>query len=88
MKIGELSNIFKPMQNLNSNLLNSINLPDKRTRVERREDFEKELEDIDLEAIINLKETIQNMHQEEDNIFLWKQKENIENTLIKYIRTI
>lgn len=62
-----------------------ITLPDKRSRTEIREDFEKELELLDREALSELKNKVFEAQNTDE---LWRYKEEIENALIKQIRYI
>jgi hypothetical protein len=68
----------------------NIPLPDKRSRAERREDFEKELASLDKEALIELRDKIQDIyeHSESHELKLWEYKEDLENSVIKLIRYI
>lgn len=61
--------------------------PDTRSRVERREDFEKELEALDKMALIELKDTILDMSSSDlYQSKFWDKKEDLENSLVKLIR--
>ncbi len=66
----------------------SIPVEDKRSRSERKEDFEKELEALDKEALIELRDKVQNIsdYTEEYETEFWKHKDDLENTVIKLIR--
>ncbi|WP_133151118.1 hypothetical protein [Vibrio cyclitrophicus] len=59
-------------------------LSDRRTRAERREDFEKRLGTIDKDFISNLKETV--IQSEINSNEYQNCKEDIEDTLIKFLR--
>lgn len=58
-------------------------IPDKRTRAEVREDFEKKLKALDKDAIEKLKNKILDINEPDDLMVL---KEDIEDSLIKFIR--
>ncbi len=58
-------------------------VPDKRTRAEVREDFEKKLKALDKDAIEELKNKILDIHEADDFIYL---KKDIEDSLVKFIR--
>jgi hypothetical protein len=58
-------------------------MPDKRTRAEVREDFEKELESLDFAVIEELKEKLLDAHDPKEVFSL---KEDLENSLVKFLR--
>ncbi len=64
--------------------------PDKRSRAEAREDFDKELASIDKSSLIELKnkllEVSENPKGNQDDI--WSLKNDLENSLIKFIKYI
>lgn len=66
----------------------SLPTVDKRSRADRKEDFEKELEALDKEALIELRDRIQDIsdYTEEYESEFWKHKEDLENSVIKLIR--
>jgi hypothetical protein len=68
--------------------LPSAPLPDKRSRAERREDFEKELAALDKDALIELRKKIQDIdeYSETYKSDFWAYKEDLENSIIKLIR--
>lgn len=62
-------------------------VPDKRSRTEIREDFEKELVALDKKALIELKETIIDISEyDSGESKLWAHKDDIENSIVKLIR--
>ena len=67
----------------------NIPVPDKRSRKEIREDFEKELVALDKKTLIELKETIIDIRDNElGESKLWAHKDDIENSIEKLIRYI
>jgi len=66
----------------------SLPTVDKRSRAEWREDFEKELAALDKDALIELRDNIQDINDYSDNheSELWTHKEDLENSVIKLIR--
>ena len=63
--------------------LPSIPVRDNRSRAEVREDFERKLEELDLEAIELLKEKAVNIIEPDE---FFKLKDDLENSLIKFLR--
>lgn len=61
----------------------SISVPDKRSRAEVREDFERELEELDLPALEELKEKALDTT---DPSRFFKLKDDLENSLVKFLR--
>ncbi|KPZ53783.1 hypothetical protein [Pseudoalteromonas sp. P1-25] len=86
-----LDGITNPLQGMQIPEYTSANtpVPDNRSRVERREDFEKDLSSLDKKALIKLKEQIIDLGKyDSGQSELWKHKDDIENSLIKLIRYI
>ena len=77
--LGGLANLPAP----SSYSTPALSLPDKRTRAEIREDFEKELAALDFKEIEGLKEKLLDIREAKDIMPL---KEDIENSLIKFLR--
>jgi hypothetical protein len=61
----------------------SISVPDKRSRAEVREDFERELEALDLSALEDLKQKALDASEPEEFFDL---KDDLENSLVKFLR--
>ncbi len=61
----------------------SISVPDKRSRAEVREDFERELEELDLSALEDLKQKALDASEPEEFFDL---KDDLENSLVKFLR--
>ena len=82
-----LAETFKGLQ-MPETKMPSIPHIDKRSRAERREDFEKELAALDKEALIELRDKIQNIDDYSENYEseFWTHKEDLENSVIKLIR--
>jgi hypothetical protein len=68
----------------------TLSTPDKRSRTERREDFEKELAAIDKDAILELESRILDISSYGDSSKddFWDTKETVEKTLVKFLRTL
>ncbi|MEZ9178309.1 hypothetical protein ACP43V_08670 [Vibrio genomosp. F10 str. 9ZC157] len=83
--MAKMANVLSSMESSQTNLPNYKPLiPDKRSRTEIRDDFEKELKALNKDAIEKLKNDICDMDQysEEYN----NSKNDIENALIKILR--
>lgn len=85
--ISGLSDTLKGLQ-MPEVKMPSIPTVDKRSRAERREDFEKELAALDKDALIELRDKIQDINDYSEGFEseFWSHKEDLENSVIKLIR--
>lgn len=94
-----MTNRFDAFSNLGNNLgglgslestMPNLTLPDKRSRAERKEDFEKEISALDKKAITELKDKLIGLTKDADGRQedIWLLKNDLENSLIKFIRYI
>lgn len=82
----DISNIMSGLSTMTENRPYDMTgpiIPDKRSRSEVREDFEKKLKSLDKDAIEDLKAKLVEAHDPEEVMAL---KEDIEDSLIKFIR--
>ena len=82
----DISSIMNNIDSLTGNRsfeIPSPIIPDNRSRAERREDFEKRLKSLDKKAIEDLKERVIETSDSEE---LMNLKEDIEDSLVKFIR--
>lgn len=82
----DLSNMMSGLSTLAENRpfeMSAPIVPDKRSRAEIREDFEKKLKALDKNAIEDLKDKILDIHDPKELMSL---KEDIEDSLLKLIR--
>ena len=87
--LSGITDVLKGIQNTETKFPSPI-IPDKRSRTEVREDFEKELSLLDKSALIELKEAIISIHEhgESPETDLFSHKNDIENALTILIRHI
>jgi hypothetical protein len=78
-----IANTMSKMSEQTQSSLTAPIIPDKRSRAEFREDFEKELSALDKDALVSLKEKVISIHDAEE---LYPLKEDLENSLVKLLR--
>jgi hypothetical protein len=86
-----LDRTTSPFQGMKMPEFTSPKIPkiDKRSRAEIREDFEKDLTALDKKALIQLKDNIIDLSENDSNQSgMLSHKDEIENSLIKFIRYI
>lgn len=88
-KFGDLLGAAKAFENFSIPKSNfDLPVADKRSRTERREDFENKIKAIDKKSILKLKNSIVNIsnYDEESKDEFWNHKDQVENALIKFLR--